>query len=226
MARRKVYLFVLAVLLVLLTALLSAAALRIWQEGSARKAENPLEAVYTPEKVKEQMLRISPLLFAVAGMAAVGLLMGIRDEESIRPVSSPETERDRLSARLGAPGEGIRKERKRQRILRWIRWTAFAACMVPVMIYCAEKGHFPEDDLEAMIVALVFHTGPWVAAGLLMLSAGNRSGAGTAERGEKPAEGCRGARRNGHPGGTLRPGRSAGGSRGFYYSGYPERKPE
>lgn len=172
MARRKVYLFVLAVLLVLLTALLSAAALRIWQEGSARKAENPLEAVYTPEKVKEQMLRISPLLFAVAGMAAVGLLMGIRDEESIRPVSSPETERDRLSARLGAPGEGIRKERKRQRILRWIRWTAFAACMVPVMIYCAEKGHFPEDDLEAMIVALVFHTGPWVAAGLLMLSVG------------------------------------------------------
>ena len=38
MTRRKVYLFILAALLAVLAVLLSAAAVRIWREGSARKA--------------------------------------------------------------------------------------------------------------------------------------------------------------------------------------------
>ena len=38
MTRKKVYLIILAALLALLTVLLSAAAVRIWREGSARKA--------------------------------------------------------------------------------------------------------------------------------------------------------------------------------------------
>ncbi len=86
MAWRKIYLFILAVLLILLTVLLSAAAVRIWQEGSARKAENPLAAVYTPENVAAELHRISPLIYTVIGMAAAGLLLGIRDEKSTRPV--------------------------------------------------------------------------------------------------------------------------------------------
>ena len=170
--RRKIYLFILAALLTALTVLLSAAAVRIWREGSARKAENPLEAVYTPEKVEEQLLRISPLLLAVIGTAAAGLLPGFRGGESARPVPSPETERDLLASGLGEPGEEIRKERKKQRAFRWIRRTAFAACMVPVLVYCADRGHFPKDDLESMIASLVLHTIPWAAAGLLILLAG------------------------------------------------------
>ena len=86
MTRKKAYLIAMALLMTLLTVLLCAAAIRIWREGSARKAENPLEAVYTPEKVEEELLRISPLLYAVIGMAAAGLLLGIRDEKSTRPV--------------------------------------------------------------------------------------------------------------------------------------------
>lgn len=172
MTRRKVYLFILAVLLALLALLLSVAALRIWREGSARKAENPLESVYTPESVKAEFLRISPLLFGVVGLAAAGLLLGIRDEESAKPVPSPRAERDLLLSRLETPGGEIREERKKQRLLRVLRWAGFAACMVPVLIYCADRSHFPENDLEGMISSLALHTVPWVAAGLLILLIG------------------------------------------------------
>ena len=172
MVRRKVYLWILAALLAALTVLLSAAAIRIWQEGSVRKAENPLEPVYTPENVEAEFLRISPILFAVIGMAAAGLLLGIRDEKSLRPVSSPEAERDLLAFRLEKPGEAIRRERKKQQAIRWIRGGAFALCMAPVVIYCADRGHFPEKDLEGMIASLALHTVPWVAAGLGILLAG------------------------------------------------------
>ena len=93
MTRKKAYLIAMALLMTLLTVLLCAAAIRIWREGSARKAENPLEAVYTPEKVEEELLRISPLLYAVIGMAAAGLLLGIRDEKNARPSPAPEAAR-------------------------------------------------------------------------------------------------------------------------------------
>ena len=93
MTRKKAYLIAMALLMTLLTALLCAAAIRIWREGSARKAENPLEAVYTPEKVEEELLRISPLLYAVIGMAAAGLLLGIRDEKNALPSPVPEAAR-------------------------------------------------------------------------------------------------------------------------------------
>ena len=172
MKRRKVYLVMMALMLALLTVLLSAAALRTWQEGSARKAEKPMESVYTPENAEEQLRRISPLLLAVIGMAAAGMLLGIRDEKSGDPVPAPEAERDLIVSRLEEPGPEVRKERKRQRMLRRIRWLLFAACMVPVLIYCADGEHFPENDLEAMLASLALHTLPWAAMGLLALLAG------------------------------------------------------
>ena len=172
MTRRKAYLFVLALLLAGLTVLLSAAALQIWQEGSARKAQNPLAAVYTPENVAAQLLRIRPLALAVIGMAAAGLLLGIRDESSTRPVPSPEAERSLLASQLEMPGEAVRRERKRQRSLRWIRRAAFAACLLPALAYCMDRAHFPAQDLEAMLASLVLHTLPWIAAGLGVLLIG------------------------------------------------------
>ena len=172
MTRRRIYLFLMALLLVALTVLLSAAAIRIWQEGAARKARSPLEAVYTPEGVEAALLRISPLLLAVIGLAAAGRLWGIRGGDCARPRPLPEAERNLLVSRLKEPGEAIRGERNRQRILRWISRAAFAVCMIPVLIYCADRSHFPENDLEAMISSLVLHTAPWTAAGLLLLLIG------------------------------------------------------
>jgi len=172
MTWRKVCLIVLAVLLAVLTVLLSTAAVRIFQEGTARKAADPLAAVYTQENVRERLISLSPLIAAVAVMTLAGLLLGVRDENSVRPVFSPETERDLLEKRLSRPGEAVLTERKRQRTVRWLRWTAFAACMVPILLYLLDKGHFPENDLEGMIAALTLHTLPWAALGLLLLLIG------------------------------------------------------
>ena len=122
--------------------------------------------------MKAEFLRISPLLFGVIGLAAAGLLLGIRDEESAKPVSSPEAERNLLLSRLETPGEEIRGEKKKQRLFRVLRWAGFAACMVPILIYCADRSHFPESDLEGMIASLALRTAPWAAAGLLILLGG------------------------------------------------------
>ena len=107
MSWKRIYLIILAVLLVALTALLSAAAIRIWQEGSARKAENPLAAVYTPENVAAELHRISPLMYTVIGLAAVGLLLGIRDEKSTRPVPALKAEKGgpQVPAAAGGPSD-------------------------------------------------------------------------------------------------------------------------
>ena len=172
MTRRKVYCLLLAVLLAALAALLSVGAVRIWREGSARKAENPLDAVYSPERVEEQLRGIRPLLYAVIGMAAAGLALGIRGGEGARPVSLPETERDLLVSRLREAGGEIRKERKTQRLCRWIRRAGFAACMIPILAYCADRGHFPENELENMIASLVLFAAPWTLAGLAVLLGG------------------------------------------------------
>ena len=53
MTRSKLYLALQAVVCVALVVLLSLSAISIWREGSARKAENPMESVYTPEIVAE-----------------------------------------------------------------------------------------------------------------------------------------------------------------------------
>ena len=53
MTRTKVYLILQAALCVLLVALLSASAVSIYREGAARKAEHPLEPIYTREIAPE-----------------------------------------------------------------------------------------------------------------------------------------------------------------------------
>ena len=82
MAWRKAYRVLFAVLLTALTVLLCAGAIRIWQEGAARQATDPLAAVYTPEIVEAQLFRVRPLLWAVVAMAAAGPLPGVRGGDS------------------------------------------------------------------------------------------------------------------------------------------------
>ena len=93
MTWKKAYRFILAGMLIALTVLLSAGTVRIWREGTARKAENPLEAIYTPEKVAEELGRIRPLAIAAAGMTAAGMLAGLRGGERTRQLPSAQAER-------------------------------------------------------------------------------------------------------------------------------------
>ncbi len=86
MKKGRGYLILQAAVCILLFLLL--AGLTIWTfcEGSARRAENPLESIYTPETTAERFLYAAPLLAAAAVLRAFGLARGIRDEREESPV--------------------------------------------------------------------------------------------------------------------------------------------
>lgn len=115
--RKKAFLILQAVLCVCVAVLLAAAAVRIDREGAARRAEHPLEPVYTPENTAEALMRVSPVFFVSLGMTAAGLLLGIRDDRAPRPV------RDPAKARRKAPAAG-KSSRRTVNAVRVILLTA------------------------------------------------------------------------------------------------------
>ena len=111
MTWKKVCRILLAVMLAALTILLAAAAVRIWLEGSARKAEDPLAAVYTPENVAQALARIRPLLWAVIGMTAAGLVLDIGGEKGARSLPPRRAGRKASASRPAAAAAGKPPER-------------------------------------------------------------------------------------------------------------------
>ena len=166
MTRSKLYLALQAVVCVALVVLLSLSAISIWREGSARKAERPMESVYTPEAVAGKFAPIAPLCFAGVGLLIAGLVLGVKDESAEKPVKDAALDRDLLAARVARPSEDMLAERRAQRRLMWVGWGLFALCMVPILIYVVNPAHFPEADLEGMFYALLRVFLPWTAVGL------------------------------------------------------------
>ena len=166
MTRSRLYLALQAVVCIALVVLLSLSAISIYREGSARKAEHPMESVYTPGEVAGKFAPIAPLLFAGLGLLVAGLVLGAKDENAEKPVTDVELNRDLLIARVAQPSEAMLTEQRAQRRLAWIGWAVFALCMVPIMIYLTNPAHFPEADLEGMFFSLLRVFLPWTAVGL------------------------------------------------------------
>ena len=166
MTKGKLYLALQALVCIALAALLSAAAIGIYREGSARKAEHPMESVYTPEAVAERFAPIAPLFFAGAGLLVAGLVTGAKDEDAERPVKDAECDRDLLASRVAQPSADMIAERRRQGKLLWTGRALFALCMAPILAYLLNPAHFPEADLEGMFFGLMRVLLPWTAAGL------------------------------------------------------------
>ena len=166
MTRRKVYLLLQAAVCVVLAAWLSLSAVSIWREGSARKSENPMESVYTPEAVADKFAPIAPLLFAGAGLLVAGLVLGVKDENAEKPVRDAEISRDLLVSRVARPSEAMLAEQRAQRRLMRIGRGLFGLCMLPVLVYLLNPVHFPEADLEGMFFSLMRVLLPWTALGL------------------------------------------------------------
>ena len=166
MTRTRIYLILQAILCVLLVALLSVSAVTIYREGAARKAEHPLESIYTREIAAEKFAPIAPLFFAAIGLTIAGLVLGIRDENADKPVTSPELRRDLVAERVSQPSEDMRRARRKQK--RWLLtgWAAFALCMLPVLIFMVDPAHFPLEDLEGMFYSLIRVLVPWTVVGL------------------------------------------------------------
>ena len=64
-----------------LAVFLSMSAIRIYREGSARKAEHPMENIYTPEEAGRQLAQAAPLFFAGVGLMIAGLVLDVTDED-------------------------------------------------------------------------------------------------------------------------------------------------
>ena len=166
MTRVRIYLILQTALCVLLVVLLSVTAVTIYHEGVARKAERPLESIYTREIAAEKFAPIAPLFFAALGLMVAGLVLGIKDENAAKHVGDPELKRDLVVARVAQPSDAMRRERGNQKRWRLIGWAAFALSMVPIVIYMLNPAHFPLNDLEGMFYCLVRVLIPWIAVGV------------------------------------------------------------
>lgn len=83
MSRKRVFLWLQAALCAAVAALLAAGAVGIYREGMAlRAAGDPSAWIYTRQRVAERLGRVLPLCGVAVGMAAAGILLGIRDGEA------------------------------------------------------------------------------------------------------------------------------------------------
>ena len=166
MTEKKLYLTVQSLLCILLVILLAVSAVSIYREGKARKAENPMEWVYTREAVGEAFKPIAPLFFGAIGLTAAGWILAVKDENAGKPVKDAELTRDLTVSRVAAPSEPMKEERRKQKKAFWAGWLGFLLCMVPIAIYAANGEHFPDGNLEGMIASLALHIFPWIVLGL------------------------------------------------------------
>ncbi len=166
MTEKKLYLLLQSVLCILLVILLAVSAVSIYREGRVRKAENPMEWIYTRETVGEKLRPIAPLFLFAFGMTAAGWILAVKDEKAGKPVRDVELTRNLTVSRVANPSEQMKKEKRKQILLFLGGWLCFLMCMVPVGIYLADGAHFPDGDLEEMIASLALHIFPWIILGL------------------------------------------------------------
>ena len=101
MKKRKIYQIILAAVSILLAALLCASAVSVYLEGSARRAKNPLENIYTPGIAAEKLTRIAPLFLLFIILLFAGLLPGLRKEKKERKAGSAGTGSEPPAVRNG-----------------------------------------------------------------------------------------------------------------------------
>ena len=152
MNRKKALLAAQSVLCIILAVMLITAALGIYREGLSEKAADPLSWIYTRAKVAAALRPALPLLVLSLAMTAVGLVLGIRDENAEKPVKDTQCLRDLTVSRVIAPGAAMVRERALQKRLLYGGWAVFALCMIPVLLYLTRAEHFPDGDLELEIL--------------------------------------------------------------------------
>ena len=92
MKKARLFLILQSLLWVLLTLLLIAAVVGIYQEGTAAQAGNPLAWIFSRELVAQGLRPIAPLLFAALGLTAAGLILGVKAEDGLDPAKGGAVE--------------------------------------------------------------------------------------------------------------------------------------
>ena len=88
MNKKKLYLIIQSVLCFAVTLFLAVTSVMIFREGSALKASDPLEWIYSREKVTSGLLRVFPLFIISVAVAAAGIVLHIRDDNYMKKGSS------------------------------------------------------------------------------------------------------------------------------------------
>ncbi len=166
LTKRKVYLWLQAAVCIVLVAYLSFSAIKTYREGSARKAEHPMESIYAPEEIAEKSVKIAPLFFAGIGLMIAGIVLGVKDERAEKPVKDVSFERDLLTAQAAGLSGAMLAEQRTQKRLRLTGWILFVLCMIPLLVYLLDAGHFPQNDPEAMFFGLIRVLLPWTSVGI------------------------------------------------------------
>ena len=171
MNKTRVWLAVQAALCALLCAMLAWAAIGIYREGIALRAEDPFAEIYTRQKVAQRLVPIAPLCLASVALTVAGLALGLRDARADAPVRDAGIARDLIRARVRTPSATMLKERAAQARLKWGGWVGCGLCMVPAAACLADGRNFENLDLEAAMGVLLLKLVPWVAAGFACLIA-------------------------------------------------------
>ena len=169
MNKKKIYLIIQSALCVVLAALLSIIAIKIFYDGTAAKADSPLEWIYSREKVASALIPVLPVIIIGFIMTVAGLILRLSDDKINKPVKDTEIQRDLIVSRIGNPNEKMKAERSKQKKIFIGGWAAFAVCMIPVLIYTVNPAHFPEGQLEPVFIAFSAHTIPWIVIGITAL---------------------------------------------------------
>jgi len=167
--RNKILLAVQSLLCVLLCALPAVSAVGLYRTGAAEQQENPLAWVYTRDRAAAALKPVLPVFLLSVGVTVACAVLHVRDENENTPVTDAELSRDRLLERVAQPNEAMKKEQAVQKKLLYGGWGGFALCMLPVLLYMADKDHFPNGDMERVTGALVLHVVPWIVAGFAAL---------------------------------------------------------
>ena len=65
--------------------LLIASVISIYRDGTVLRAENPLAVIFSRQIAAKALTTIAPLFFAAVVMTVAGLVLGIRDEDGLKP---------------------------------------------------------------------------------------------------------------------------------------------
>ena len=113
----KILPVLLAVCCIALAVILAAGAVLIYLDGSARRAANPLENIYTAEKAGEVLAAALPVFLALVCLAAACLILGVKPPEG----------KGKTGAGKPSPvPAGLKHE-------TWIRTAVFAAAVLLII---------------------------------------------------------------------------------------------
>ena len=166
MTKNALFRFAQAALCTLLFALPAAGIMRIYAAHPGQGA-----SAFTRDGLAAKLLPVVPVLIAMIAVNTAARASGLRPVDAGRPVRDAGVARDLIASRASLSGEMLR-ERSYQKRMRFFAITAFAVCMLPVVLFLTDAANYDIMDFEAVHAALLARLVPCAIVGFGLLSTG------------------------------------------------------